>query len=181
MSRIGKKPVKIEDGVEVTVRDDAFTAKGPKGERTISIPNTVKIDKEEDELIVKRSRTGKQANADHGTVRAHLYNLIQGVKEGYNKRLELVGMGYRASMEGTTLVMQLGWNHPVKVEAPEGIEFGVEGDNIVTIIGIDKQKVGLWASKIRSIRKPEPYKGKGIRYEDEVVRRKTSKTVKEEE
>jgi large subunit ribosomal protein L6 len=181
MSRIGKKPVKIKEGVEVSLSKDKVVFKGSQGEVEYDIPNTVEVSKEDDQLIVKRVRNGKQAKADHGTVRALLANMIEGVKDGYTKKLELVGMGYRASLEGKTLVMTLGWNHPVKVEPPEGIKFEVEGDNKVSVIGIDKQKVGLWAAKIRSIRKPEPYKGKGIRYEDEVVRRKTSKTVKEEE
>jgi large subunit ribosomal protein L6 len=181
MSRIGRQPVKIEKGVEVKIKNGVATMKGPKGELTMDLPNTVEVKQKDDHLIVEKVRGGKQAKADFGTTRALLANMVVGVTKGYAKKLELVGMGYRASLEGKTLVMSLGWNHPVKVEPPENIEFELEGNNLVTVKGLDKQKVGLWAAKIRSIRKPEPYKGKGIKYEDEIIRRKTSKTVKEEE
>lgn len=173
--------MKIEDGVEVSIKDGVVHLKGSKGEVDFDVPNTVEVEQNDGELIVKKVRNGKQAKADWGTVRALLVNMVQGVNEGYTKKLELVGMGYRASLKGKNLEMALGWNHPVVVEAPEDIEFGVEGETIVTVSGIDKQRVGLWAAKIRSIREPEPYKGKGIRYEDEVVRRKERKTVEEED
>ncbi|MBN2100875.1 50S ribosomal protein L6 [Candidatus Dojkabacteria bacterium] len=180
MSRIGIKPIKIEDGVEVKVSTHEVDVKGPLGELKLRTPSTVSVKAENDEVIVETKRGGKQAGSDHGTIRMLISNMIYGVKNGYKKELELVGMGYRANMEGDTLVMHLGWTHPIKVEPPEGIKFAVKDTVFVEVSGIDKQLVGLWAAKIRSIRKPEPYKGKGIKYVDEIIRRKTSKTVKEE-
>jgi len=180
MSRIGRLPVKIEEGVSVEVRDNKILVKGTLGELELVIPATVKVEVTDSEVIVNAVQEKKQAKSDHGTIRVLVTNMIKGVKEGFKKELELVGMGYRASMEGETLVMSLGWNHPVKVSSPDGIKFDVRDNVFIDISGIDKQNVGLWAAKIRSIRKPEPYKGKGIRYVGEEVRRKTSKTVKEE-
>lgn len=181
MSRIGTKPITIEKDVTVTLKDGEVLVKGPQGELTRQLPTTVKVSVEGDTITVERIGESKQAKSDHGTIRAHLANMIEGVKNGFKKELELVGMGYRAAMEGTTLVLTVGWTHPVKVEAPEGVTFEVEDSVFVVVKGADKEQVGLWAAKIRSVRKPEPYKGKGIRYKDEVVRRKTSKTMSTEE
>lgn len=180
MSRIGVQPVKIEEKVSVEVDGQNVAVKGPKGELSLQLPDSLKVNVKDDQIIVERTRETKQAKSNHGTYRMLLENMINGVKEGFKKDLELVGMGYRASMEGKTLVMQLGWNHPIKVEPPEGIEFETPSETEISVSGIDKQLVGLWAAKIRSIRKPEPYKGKGIRYAGEQVRRKTVKIVEEE-
>lgn len=181
MSRIGIQPIKIEEGVTVEISDKEVKVKGPLGELSISIPNTLKIKEENGEIIVERRKSTKQAKSDHGTIRSIIANMIEGVKNGFKKELELVGMGYRVEMKGPSLVMFLGWNHPVEYDPPEGVTFEVTDGVKIIVSGFDKQLVGLTAAKIRSIRKPEPYKGKGIRYVDEVVRRKTSKTVKEAE
>lgn len=180
MSRVGTKPITIEDGVKVEIQKSTAKVTGPLGELSIKIPVTLKVSVDEKEVLVERVNESKQARSDHGTIRSIIANMIQGVKEGFKKELELVGMGYRAQMEGKALSMSLGWNHPVKVEPPEGLTFAVRDNVFIEISGIDKELVGLWAARIRSIRKPEPYKGKGIRYVGEVVRRKTSKTIKEE-
>ena len=180
MSRIGTKPVTKPDEITVDLKDGDIVISGPKGELKQFIPETVEIKVDGKEIVVNRKGESKQARSDHGTLRAIIANMVEGVTKGYKKELELVGMGYRASMEGNTLVLAIGWNHPVKVEPPVGITFVVNDNVNIEVTGSDKQLVGLWAAKVRSIRKPEPYKGKGIRYKDEVVRRKTSKTVKEE-
>ncbi|MDD3661911.1 MAG: 50S ribosomal protein L6 [Candidatus Dojkabacteria bacterium] len=183
MSRIGAQPVAVEDVVEVSLNGRTLQVKGPKGALSLEIPETVSVavnTKEgSKEVVVERTGDSKQARSDHGTVRSLISNMVLGVKEGFTKELEVVGMGYRAEMQGETLVLHVGWNHPVKINAPEGISFSVQDSELITVSGIDRQLVGLWAAKIRETRKPEPYKGKGIRYKDEVVRRKTSKSVKE--
>jgi large subunit ribosomal protein L6 len=179
MSRIGIKPIPKIEGVTVALKEREIVVTGPQGELTRILPDTVDV-KIGDEIVVERKGDSKQARSDHGTIRALIANMMEGVKNGYKKELELVGMGYRAAMEGETLVLTVGWTHPVKIQPPEGITFSVNDNVFVDVSGPDKQLVGLWAAKVRSVRKPEPYKGKGIRYKDEVVRRKTSKTVKEE-
>jgi large subunit ribosomal protein L6 len=181
MSRIGTQPVTIKENVKIEVKDGEAVVSGPLGELRRRIPDTVTVKITDSEVIVERKKENKQARSDHGTTRALIANMVEGVTEGFKKELELVGMGYRAEIQGTTLVMALGWNHPVKVEPPEGITFTAPDQSSIEVSGMDKEKVGLWAAKIRGIRKPEPYKGKGIRYKDEVVRRKTSKSVKEDE
>lgn len=179
MSRIGVKPISKIEGVTVDLKGRDVVVSGPLGELTRALPDTIDVEIG-DEIVVKRRDDSKQAKSDHGTIRALIANMMEGVKNGYKKELELVGMGYRASMEGNALVLTVGWTHPVKVEPPEGVTFTVNENVFIEVSGADKELVGLWAAKVRSIRKPEPYKGKGIRYKDEVVRRKTSKTVKEE-
>lgn len=180
MSRVGTKPVTIEEEVKVETTNQDVTVKGPLGELKIRIPSTVKVEVKDNQVVVSTTGAFKQAKSDHGTIRALIANSVKGVKEGYKKELELVGLGYRVSMEGESILMSIGWNHPVKVEPPEGIKFAVRDNVIIEITGIDKQAVGLCAAKIRSMRKPEPYKGKGIKYIDEVVRRKQRKAIKEE-
>ncbi|MFH1547187.1 MAG: 50S ribosomal protein L6 [bacterium] len=180
MSRIGIQPIKIEEGVTVEVADDTVKVKGPLGELEKSLPRKIEVKVTGGEVIVERKGETKQDKSNHGTIRSIISNMINGVKEGYKKELELVGMGYRAEMQGRDLVMYIGWNHPVKVSPPEDITIEVKDQSFVEISGADKQKVGLWAANIRKIRKPEPYKGKGIKYVEEIVRRKTSKSVKEE-
>lgn len=177
MSRVGLQPIKIEEGVEVVLMGSNLTISGPLGEMKIVLPNDLKCKQEAGELTVERSAETKQAKSNHGTYRMLIQNAITGVKDGYSKTLELVGVGYRARMEGETLVMSLGWNHPIKVEPTEGIRIEVPEETKVVVKGYNKQKVGEFVAKIREIRKPEPYKGKGIRYEGEYVRRKSSKSA----
>ncbi|MCD4756325.1 50S ribosomal protein L6 [bacterium] len=176
MSRIGNQPITIEEGVTVTIKDKNVNVKGPKGELNVELHFKISAEIKDNEVIVSRMDEEKLSKSLHGTFRMHIANAIEGVKNGYEKKLELVGVGYRARLEGKTLVMTLGWNHPVKVEPYEGIEVEVPEETKITIKGIDKQQVGEFAAKIRGIRKPEPYKGKGIRYEGEYVKRKSSKS-----
>jgi len=175
MSRVGQDLIKIEDGVEVSVNGSEVSVTGALGEMKINLPSNLDIIIDKGNVSLKRKDETKQAKSNHGTYRMLINNAVYGVKNGYSKNLELVGVGYRARMEGGDLVMSLGWNHPVKMSAPEGIQIEVPEETKITIKGYDKQKVGEFAAKIREIRKPEPYKGKGIRYENEYVRRKSSK------
>ncbi len=174
MSRIGKKPIKIPEGVEVKIDSNEVTVKGPKGELSQEIRPEIKVEVKDKEVLVSLQRQTKQSKALWGTSRSLLANMVKGVVEGCQKQLQLEGVGYRAKVEGDKLILQVGFSHPVEFLKPEGIDFSVE-KNIITIIGIDKEKVGQTSAKIRRIRPPEPYKGKGIRYVGEVVRRKEGK------
>ena len=177
MSRIGKMPVAIPAGVEVTVADgNLVTVKGPKGTLTQQLQPSMTIKQEGAELLVSRPDDGKENRALHGLTRALLHNMVVGVSEGFKKTLEINGVGYRAAKEGNELVMNLGYSHPVKVAEIDGITIEVPGPNKVVISGPDKQKVGQFAAEVREKRPPEPYKGKGIKYADEVIRRKVGKT-----
>lgn len=176
MSRIGKNPIKIEKGVDVSIKDRNVMIKGPKGALEIELPFKLNAKVEDDEILVSRIDEEKLSKSMHGTYRMIIANAIEGVVKGYERKLELVGVGYRARLEGTTLVMTLGWNHPIKVEPYEGIEIEVPEETKIVIRGIDKQKIGEFAAKVRAIRPPEPYKGKGVRYAGEYVRRKSSKS-----
>jgi len=176
VSRIGRKPISLPTGVEINIENNIITVKGPKGTLSQSIPEDIAIDQEENELLVKRPSDAKRHRALHGLTRALVANMVTGVTSGFEKKLEMVGVGYRAQMQGSKLVISIGFSHPVEVEAPEGIEFEVPAVTKITVKGIDKQLVGNTAAHIRAIRKPEPYKGKGLRYENEVVRRKAGKT-----
>ncbi len=176
MSKIGEQEIIIEEGVTVEKEGAVLTVTGALGEITVKIPDNIDVIIKDAVINVSAKDSTKQAKSNHGTYRMLISNAIQGVKEGYTKTLELVGVGYRARMEGDTLVMSLGWNHPVEVKPFEGIRIEVPEETKVVVKGYDKQKVGLFAAKIREIRKPEPYKGKGIRYEGEYVRRKSSKS-----
>lgn len=175
MSRVGLNPIKIEEGVSIALEGKDVIVKGPKGEIKVTLPWKIDVEQKDGFLYVKRKDDEIETRQLHGTYRMILNNAIIGVKDGFVKNLELVGVGYRARMEGTTLVMNLGLNHPVKFETPEGMTIEVPDETKVIIKGIDKQKVGEFAAKIREVRKPEPYKGKGIRYQGEYVRRKSSK------
>lgn len=175
MSRIGQEIIKIEDGVDISVDGLEVHIKGPLGEMKINLPEDLEIKIEGGEITLSRKNETKQAKSNHGTYRMLINNAVYGVKNGYSKNLELVGVGYRARMEGGDLVMSLGWNHPIKMVAPEGVQVEVPEETKITVKGYDKQKVGEFAAKIREVRKPEPYKGKGVRYEGEYVRRKSSK------
>lgn len=175
MSRIGKKPITLPAGVEITVNDNVVTVKGPKGTLSQAIPQGIMVSRQDDQLVVERPEETKQFRAYHGLSRALLANMVEGVSNGFERKLELVGVGYRAQMQGNKLVINIGFSHPVEVEPPAGIEFEVPAATKITVRGIDKQLVGNTAANIRDIRRPEPYKGKGIKYENEVVRRKAGK------
>lgn len=175
MSRIGKKPISLPVGVEVSINGNIINVKGPKGVLTQEIPQDITAVVEGQELLMQRPSDNKKHRALHGLSRALVANMVEGVTKGYEKRLEMVGVGYRAQMQGKKLVISAGYSHPVEVDAPEGIEFEVPAVNKIIIKGIDKQLVGNTAAEIRAIRKPEPYKGKGIKYEGEQIRRKAGK------
>lgn len=175
MSRVGKLPVPIPDGVKIDLKDSHVKVTGPKGtlERDFEPCITVKMG--EGEILVTRSTDQPEDRAKHGLTRALIQNMVIGTTQGFEKILEIQGVGYRASMQGKNLNLALGFSHPVTVEAPEGIELSVDGTNVIKVAGIDKQQVGQVAANIRAWRKPEPYKGKGIRYRGEHVRRKAGK------
>ena len=178
MSRIGRKPITVPSGVEVKIDDkNLVTVKGPKGTLTEQISKDLKIELNEGELVVTRPTDNKKHRSLHGLSRTLIDNMITGVTEGYSKKLEIVGVGYRAAKQGKKLVLSLGFSHPVEMEDPEGLETTVDG-NKITVKGISKEKVGQYAAEIREKRRPEPYKGKGIKYADEVIRRKVGKTGK---
>ena len=177
MSRIGKKPIDIPNGVEVKIGENNFvTVKGPKGELSASFNPELKIYIEDNQLKVERPNDNSFMRAIHGTTRALLANMIKGVTEGFTVELEIVGIGYRANMKGKAIELQLGYSHPIVYEPPEGIQISVEG-NTIKVSGIDKQKVGQVAAEIRDFRKPDPYKGKGVRYKGEVIKLKAGKSV----
>lgn len=178
MSRVGLKPIAIPDGVEVKIDGSQVTVKGPKGELTRRFHPDMIIRLEEKQLTVQRPSDSKQHKALHGTTRSLLANMVEGVTKGYEKRLELVGVGYRAQKSGNKLVLNVGYSHPVEIEPEPGIEIEVPAQNKIVVKGIDKERVGQVAANIRAVREPEPYKGKGIRYEGEVVRLKEGKTGK---
>ena len=179
MSRIGKIPVTVPAGVDVTIDGPSVTVKGPKGTLSHTIPSPIAVDKGDDgALVVTRPNDERESRSLHGLTRTLLSNLVTGVTEGYEKKLEIVGTGYRVVSKGNALEFALGFSHPVTVTAPEGISFTVESPTKFTVSGIDKQQVGEVAANIRKIRKPEPYKGKGVRYAGEQVRRKVGKAGK---
>ena len=175
MSRIGKKPVQIPAGVTVTVNGNHVHVKGPKGELDRSFSDLVTIAEEGEELLVTVNDESREAHAQHGLTRTLIHNMVVGVTEGFSKNLEINGVGYRAQKQGKNLNLSLGFSHPVVVEPPQGIEFDVPSANAITVKGIDKEVVGQIAAEIRSFREPEPYKGKGIKYAGEHIRRKEGK------
>lgn len=179
MSRIGKLPIAIPSGVTFTVTpDNVVTVKGPKGQLVKAMRKDMNIAVEDNSIVVKRNNDEKESRALHGLTRALINNMVIGVTEGYAKTLELVGVGYRAQLQGKKLVLNLGFSHPIEVEAVEGITFETPAPTKVIIKGIDKELVGDVSADIRNWRRPEPYKGKGIKYENEVIRRKEGKTGK---
>lgn len=179
MSRIGRKPIAVPTGVTVDIAENnKVTVKGPKGELERVLPESMDIKKDGDEIIVTRPNDLKKNKALHGLTRTLINNMVVGVTDGYEKKLEVNGVGYRAQKQGKKLVLSLGYSHPVEMEDPEGIETVLEGQNLIIVKGIDKEKVGQYAAEIRSKRAPEPYKGKGIKYDYEVIRRKVGKTGK---
>ena len=179
MSRIGRMPVAIPAGVTVTsAENNLVTVKGPKGTLERELPVEMNIKEEDGHIVVTRPNDLKKMKSLHGLTRTLINNMIHGVTEGYEKVLEVNGVGYRAAKQGKKLVLSLGYSHPVEMEDPEGIETVLEGQNKITVKGISKEKVGQYAAEIRDKRRPEPYKGKGIKYADEVIRRKVGKTGK---
>ena len=179
MSRIGRLPVAIPAGVTVEIAENnKVTVKGPKGTLERELPTEMSIKLEGEEVVVTRPNDLKKMKSLHGLTRTLINNMVVGVTEGYQKVLEVNGVGYRAAKSGKTLTLNLGYSHPVEMEDPEGVESTVEGQNKIIVKGIDKEKVGQYAAEIRDKRKPEPYKGKGIKYADEVIRRKVGKTGK---
>ena len=179
MSRIGKLPITVPAGVDVKIDGSTVTVKGPKGELTRSFQPIITIAQEGDQIQVTRPNDTREAKSFHGLTRTLLANMVQGVSTGFSKKLELVGVGYRAALKGKNLEMQLGYSHPVLVEAPENITFEVPSQTEIIVSGPSKEQVGQVAANIRKWRKPEPYKGKGIRYEGEHIRRKVGKAGKE--
>ena len=178
MSKIGRLPITIPTSATLTVNGHVVTVKGAKGELSYTLQPKIKVKVEGDQLIVERTSEDKPVRALHGLTRALIANMVTGVTDGFTKTLELVGTGYRARLAGTKLILSLGFSHEIEFEAPAGISLKVEGTNVVTVSGFDRQLVGEVAAKIRAFRKPEPYKGKGIRYQNEVVRRKAGKAAK---
>jgi large subunit ribosomal protein L6 len=178
MSRIGRLPIDIPAGVDITVDGSAVSVKGPKGELALVVASPIEVKVEDGQVVVTRPDDERDSRSLHGLTRTLIANNIVGVTQGYSKGLEIVGTGYRVQQKGSSLEFALGFSHPVTVDPPAGITFAVEGNTKLTVQGIDKQQVGEVAANIRKIRKPEPYKGKGVRYAGEVVRRKAGKSGK---
>ncbi|MBN1255681.1 MAG: 50S ribosomal protein L6 [Deltaproteobacteria bacterium] len=176
MSRIGKAPIAVPQGVEIKQAGSAVEVKGPKGTLSQVIPGGISLRVEDNVAHVNRDGDGKRPRSLHGLVRTLIANMVTGVTQGFEKKLEIVGIGYRANLQGRNLQLSLGYSHPVLYSIPEGVEIMVDKQTNITVTGTDKQKVGQVAAEIRSFRKPEPYKGKGIRYVDEQVRRKAGKS-----
>ena len=177
MSRIGKQPVVLPAGLSARLADGVVTLKGPKGELALKLPETVALAVDGATLTVTRKGEDKQSRADHGTIRALLQNMLVGIKDRYSRELEIQGVGFKASIAGNKLTMNVGYSHPVEYIVPDGIAVAVTDGTQIKVSGIDKQLVGQVSARIRSFRPPEPYKGKGVRYKDERVRRKAGKTV----
>jgi len=178
MSRIGKRPVVIPDGIKINMEANTVVVQGPKGQLTRIFPKEILIDIQEKAIIVNPKHNDKQGRSLHGLCRTLISNMIEGVNKGFTKSLEISGVGYKIQMQGNKLVLNMGYSHPVEFNPPEGIKLAVEGVNKIIVQGIDKELVGNTAAKIREIRKVEPYKGKGIRYTGEKVRRKVGKAKK---
>ena len=176
MSRIGNKPIAVPQGVDVTIGDGEVTVKGPKGTLVHRLPQDIQVKLENNEVLVSRPSDDIEHRSLHGLTRSLIYNMVVGVTEGYSKTLEIVGVGYRAAMKGKNLNLTLGFSHSVEIEPPEGVSFETPAATKIVVNRIDKEVVGQLAAEIRNWRRPEPYKGKGIRYEGEHVRRKAGKT-----
>lgn len=178
MSRIGKNPIEIPSGVDVTIDGQNVKVKGPKGELALTVAEPIVVAKEENSIVVTRPNDERRNRALHGLSRSLVNNLVVGVTQGYTTKMEIFGVGYRVQAKGSDLEFALGYSHPVPIEAPDGISFAVESPTKFSVTGIDKQKVGQISANIRRLRRPDPYKGKGIRYEGEQIRRKVGKTGK---
>jgi large subunit ribosomal protein L6 len=178
MSRIGKRPISLPAKVTVTIEGQSVTVKGPKGELSRVLPEEVVVTQEGETVLVNRRDESRAARQRHGLCRTLVANMVDGVSQGFQKRLEIQGVGYRAQVQGRNLTLNMGYSHPVQIEPPDGIQFAVENNVNVIVSGIDKEVVGNTAARIRAVRPPEPYKGKGIRYSGEFVRRKAGKAGK---
>ncbi|UZQ52825.1 50S ribosomal protein L6 [Trichothermofontia sichuanensis B231] len=178
MSRIGKRPIPVPAKVTVTIDGQQVTIKGPKGELSRVLPNEVSVAQVDGQVQVNRRDDSRPARQRHGLCRTLVANMVEGVSQGFQRRLEIQGVGYRAQVQGKNLVLNIGYSHPVTIEPPPGIEFAVENNVNIIVSGIDKEMVGNTAARVRAVRKPEPYKGKGIRYQGEQVRRKAGKSGK---
>jgi large subunit ribosomal protein L6 len=178
MSRIGKRPISIPSKVSVAIDGQSVLVKGPKGELSRILPSEVEISQEGETVVVKRRDESRSARQRHGLSRTLIANMVEGVSQGFQRKLEIIGVGYRAAVQGKNLNLSMGYSHPVQIEPPDGIQFAVENNTSVTVSGIDKEIVGNTAARIRAVRPPEPYKGKGIRYLGEAVKRKAGKAGK---
>ncbi len=178
MSRIGKRPIPIPDKVAITIQGNHVSVKGPKGELARELPNGVTVAQEDNTIVVNRVDESRLARERHGLCRTLVANMVEGVSQGFSRDLEIIGVGYRAQVQGKDLILNLGYSNPVTIQPPDGIQFAVDKNVRVTVSGISKELVGDIAAKVRSTRPPEPYKGKGVRYVGEVVRRKAGKTGK---
>jgi large subunit ribosomal protein L6 len=178
MSRIGKRPITVPNKVTVTIDGNKIAVKGPKGELSRELPPLVKVEQQEQTLQVQRQDDSRTARQMHGLCRTLVANMVEGVSQGFQRRLEIQGVGYRAQVQGRNLILNMGYSHQVQIAPPDGIQFAVENNTNVIVSGYDKEIVGNTAAKIRAVRPPEPYKGKGIRYAGEVVRRKAGKAGK---
>jgi large subunit ribosomal protein L6 len=178
MSRVGKQPISLTAEVKVAVETGHITVSGPRGELSRDLPPEIRIDEQDGQLVLTRPSDEPRLRALHGLSRTLVANMVTGVTTGFTKTLEVQGVGYRVQQQGPKIVLQVGFSHPVEVDPPEGISFSIEGNNRINVQGNDKERVGQVAANIRFIRKPEPYKGKGIRYQGEVVRRKAGKAGK---
>ena len=176
MSRIGKKPVPVPSGVTVSVDSQSVVVKGPKGELSLVLPGEVDIAQEGEQIVVTRQSDSRTARSCHGLSRTLIANMVEGVSKGFVRKLQLQGVGYRAQVKGRDLVLNVGYSHPVEITPPDGVQFAIEDKGVTVVVsGYDKEVVGNISAQIRAVRPPEPYKGKGIRYENEVVRRKAGK------
>ena len=178
MSRIGKAPIPLPDKVSVSLHGLAVTVKGPKGELSRTLPDGVQISQDGNTLVVRPTSETRRSRERHGLCRTLVANMVEGVSQGYTRKLEIIGVGYRAALQGTKLVVSAGYSHQVEVAPPDGITFSVEGNTTVLVSGANKELVGNEAAKVRAIRPPEPYKGKGIKYQGERILRKAGKTGK---
>ena len=177
MSRVGKKPIPIPEGVKVEINKSKIKVKGPKGELERQIPSAVKVIIKDRQILVQRLNEDKRSKSLHGTLRSLIFNMVKGVSEGFEKVLEIVGMGYKATLENGVLILRVGYSHLVRYTCPGDIGIEVSNPNTIRVFGCDKQKVGEVAAEIRTLKKPEPYKGKGIRYKGEMIRRKVGKAA----
>jgi len=177
MSRIGRLPVKLPSGVSVAVKSDSIEIKGPKGAAAVSIPRDVKVRQEGDELHVAREGNARQVRALHGLTRKSIYNTVTGVSTGFTRVLEINGVGYRADLRGNAILFSLGYSHPILFQLPQGITAKIDKQTVITLEGPDRQVIGATAAAIRELRPPEPYKGKGIKYAEETIRRKSGKAA----
>jgi large subunit ribosomal protein L6 len=178
MSRIGKKPIALPQGVKVDIKDGMVLVDGPKGSLSRPLLEGIQLDMEEGSLLVKRANDTKRVRSYHGLMRTLVANMVDGVSKGFEKKLEIVGIGYRSEIQGSNIVLYLGYSHPINFPLPTGISADVEKQTLVTIKGIDKELVGQVSAKIRDLRRPDPYKGKGVKYSGEILRKKAGKTGK---